>query len=107
MLMAGKGKAVIKRIGRGKGVKTGNGMKLGGYGHWSTMNEIQFLDGLGTYSSCKASRMELLRGYLSAAFKRENWGRIDKDVIIARVMNEVGDDDKEVCHYCGATKNDK
>ena len=93
-----------RKVGRGKGVRTGHGVSGVQRGHWSTLNEHQFLDKLGSHSKGTANRDQLLRGYLSAAMVRDRWGHINASEIMMRVVSEIGDYDKEVCYYCGAEK---
>ena len=54
---------------------------------WTTRSEINFIKGLGMWSSENhavkdAGRAELLRRYLQSAKHRTNWGAVDKDQVI-------------------------
>ncbi len=69
--------------------------------HWSTGNEQRFLDGIGSFSLMKTPREQLLVGYLKGAFKRNDWGHIDKDIIISRVKAELGICAGDTCNLCG------
>ncbi len=63
-------------------------------GH-STSNEIAYIDGLGSHQNRtgrdkrpqpgKADRRQLLIDYLTIACKRERWGEIDKEKVLAHV----------------------
>jgi hypothetical protein len=48
-----------------------------------TFNEIEFIDGLGTFSSLDRplSRHKLLVKYRDAMALRVRWGKIDKDAV--------------------------
>lgn len=48
---------------------------------YSSANEIEFIDGLGTYARLGMSRGELLRRYISAAAARVDWDGIDGGVV--------------------------
>lgn len=58
---------------------------------YDTESEIEFINGLGTFGSSekegenKRGRKELLRGYLLAAGKRNDWGHIDKYLVTQHV----------------------
>ncbi len=50
---------------------------------WSKNREIEFLKALGDFSSDKRvdklGRLDALKGYLSAAMKRDDWGGLTED----------------------------
>jgi hypothetical protein len=59
--------------------------------YWSTKCELEFLRKLGTYSTAvTVSRKKLLQRYLRAMDERKNWAGLDKHVIRAYVMLEIG-----------------
>lgn len=51
-------------------------------GH-SSLNEKQFLDEIGRFSSCNMSRRFLLGSYITAAEKRTDWGVMDSVAVLA------------------------
>lgn len=59
------------------------------YCHHSTRNELDFIDGLGSFGGSLMPRRYLLRRYLEAARSRTDWGNIDADIIIERVETEL------------------
>jgi len=50
---------------------------------WSTNDEIEFLNGIGTFGITKKDPLKLLKGYLYGIEERTDWGRIEKDIVIA------------------------
>lgn len=62
---------------------------------YNAAREIEFIDGLGTYGTeekngaNKKSREELLRNYLIYAYKRINWGAIEKDMVMHHVKKSL------------------
>ncbi len=55
---------------------------LGDFEH-RTVDELNFLCGLGSYTLRPRRRVDLLRKYLTAAAHRVEWGRIDRRRAIA------------------------
>jgi hypothetical protein len=45
---------------------------------WTEKEEIEFIQGIGTFSKLKIPRVELLRGYRQAIAKRTDWTGIDR-----------------------------
>lgn len=50
---------------------------------WNTTSELNFIRGLGSYGVSRAQRCKLLAGYLAGLFHRQDWGDIDRGVVIA------------------------
>lgn len=69
--------------------------------HWSTGNELAFIDRLGTFGNLDATREQLLRGYLMGARKRQLWGNVDREAVIRRCETELGIDSGDSCELCG------
>lgn len=69
--------------------------------HWSTGNELAFIDRLGTFGNLDATREQLLRGYLMGARKRQVWGNVDREAVIRRCETELGIDSGDSCELCG------
>ena len=58
---------------------------------YSTESENRFLDGLGSFKhDNNMPRHKLLRKYYKAMKKRKDWGRIDPEVLKARIKSELG-----------------
>ena len=58
----------------------------------ATESENRFLDHLGNWSpDFQRNRLELLKSYLAAAERRDDWAGIDSKSIIKRVRSEIGD----------------
>ena len=60
---------------------------------WNTKSELNFIHHLGTGKYAvnnmrvkQTSRKEMLKRYLKAALVRDEWGDIDKDVVITTVQ---------------------
>jgi hypothetical protein len=71
-----------------------------GFSKQATDTEIEFLNGLGTYTGGGSKsveevppkkRLELLRNYREGALKRRNWGNIDRVVIIDEVDRRISE----------------
>ena len=60
---------------------------------WTTKNEIDYIKSMGTHSKSwrvKGMSFEhMLRKYLNAAYKRTDWGNIDRVRVIAFVKAEL------------------
>lgn len=62
---------------------------------YNAAREIEFIDGLGTYGTeekngaNKKSRDELLRNYLIYAYKRTDWGAIEKEIVLQYVKKSL------------------
>ena len=63
-------------------------MKKMDSGH-STIDEIKFIDKLGTYSDTDVKRRDLLIGYISGCKKRGNWGNINAEYVINHAKNSL------------------
>ena len=48
---------------------------------WGTDKELKFLAGLGTWSTLKRPRIELLKKYRKSMKLRDDWGPIDKGLV--------------------------
>lgn len=61
--------------------------------YYGTLCEIDFIKKLGTGifrgRSMSMSRLEMLKGYLSGALKRVNWGAIDREEVIRQTENQI------------------
>lgn len=58
-------------------------------GGWGSMAELKFIDRLGEHAQTGADRKALLTGYLAAAQRRDNWGRIDGATAIERAKTAL------------------
>ena len=61
---------------------------------WTTLDEIKFIEGLGTWSSSRLSHEELLEKYKESIQNRVVWNdggelQMDKDEIIAYLEGEA------------------
>ena len=56
---------------------------------WSTEDEIDFLDNIGTFLEMPGNPLKLLRGYLRGVETRTDWGTMDKDKIIAHAKARI------------------
>jgi len=58
-----------------------------------TMDEIRYIKNLGTGAFRKGSRnrAELLRGYIRAAKRRQNWDGIDRGEVLWVACQELSD----------------
>ncbi len=70
-------------------------MKHIGSGQYqSTESELLFLHKIGEWQSGvgipEKVRQHYLRGYLKGCYKRVNWGRIDREIILKYVEKELG-----------------
>lgn len=54
--------------------------------HWGTKSEINFLRGLGQWSTSVNNRKQLLRKYLKSMKKRYYWGNIDVEAVEKEVL---------------------
>ena len=58
---------------------------------YTTESEMKFLDGLGSYKhDNNLPRYKLLRYYYKASKKRKDWGKINPEVLRARIRAELG-----------------
>lgn len=57
----------------------------------STLNEIEFLNGLGTHSIHPLDRETLLQNYIEAAENRADWGKINKHEAVAHAKKLLND----------------
>lgn len=57
----------------------------------STLNEIEFLNGLGTHSLNPLDRETLLKNYIEAAERRTDWGKINQHQAVAHAHNLLAD----------------
>ncbi|TXH43741.1 MAG: hypothetical protein E6Q97_33635 [Desulfurellales bacterium] len=55
----------------------------------TTDDELRFIDEIGVFSRCDFSIQQLLRGYISAAKRRVDWGCIDAAAVIARAEKRL------------------
>lgn len=55
----------------------------------TTKHEMDFIDGLGTYSDCKVSRKNLINRYIASMRVRKNWGDVDKQLVFNHAMKKV------------------
>ncbi len=55
---------------------------------WTTTDEVAFVRELGMHSATPMPRRQLLDKYWRAAALRENWGRLQPDVILTEVVRE-------------------
>ena len=54
--------------------------------YWRTENEIDFLKKIGTIRENQReglTRFEILTNYIAAAEKRDNWGKMNKENVLA------------------------
>lgn len=51
---------------------------------WTEVDEIKFIQGLGTFSKLRLLRVELLRRYRQAIAKRTDWTGIDRGRVFFR-----------------------
>lgn len=59
---------------------------------WTTLREIEFLDGLGAHApAVTAGRVRLLELYRDAITSRANWGGVDRDEISRHVKALLDD----------------
>jgi hypothetical protein len=61
---------------------------------WTTLDEIKFIKGLGTYGKARLNRTELLVLYIKSIENREVWDdgenmQVDKDEVVAYLKGEV------------------
>ena len=56
---------------------------------WSTNDELDFLDNIGTFALIPGNPLKLLRGYLKGAAQRANWGSMDEDIVIAHATKRI------------------
>jgi len=60
---------------------------------WQTEDEFKFLRGIGTWClSMTLSRKEMLENYISSAWRRDDWGELDRKAVIVyarRLLEEV------------------
>ena len=60
---------------------------------WTTENEISYLSGIGTWClSITLSRKQMLENYISSAWRRDDWGELDRKAVIVyarRLLEEV------------------
>lgn len=57
---------------------------------WTTVNELNFIKGLGSFSyqgKSDTPRRKLLNLYIHSAHRRDDWGAIDKDTVINFAYN--------------------
>ena len=78
-----KGSRIDERV-LGRPLINRKGADMGeGHFSWGTKNELDFLRGLGNHGKTPSPREALLAGYIKAAYLRENWDGIDRDVVIS------------------------
>lgn len=59
---------------------------------WNTESELEFVKGLGTFNlprTVRRSREWWLLAYHETMFKRQEWGKIDRDVVEKAVLDEL------------------
>jgi hypothetical protein len=56
---------------------------------WTTKNELYFLKNIGTYNKGKDPK-KCLEGYIKGAELRDDWGKIDKKVVIKTAKAMLG-----------------
>ena len=54
---------------------------------WGTANELEFLKGLGSFGHLATPRRTLLSRYIQAAYRRDNWDGIDRDLVLAAAVS--------------------
>lgn len=52
----------------------------------ATLDEIEFIDGLGTHSKHNFDKKILINKYISSIRARKNWGDVDKNLIFSHAM---------------------
>ena len=57
--------------------------------NWSSMDEKEFIDHLGYHSNCRFKRLHLLIQYKDSANRRDDWGRINKKLIVDYVQHQI------------------
>lgn len=55
----------------------------------TTDNELRFISNLGKYANTRASRYELLTGYLMGCASRTNWGGMDRRAILLHTIDSL------------------
>ena len=60
------------------------------HGQWSTENEIEFIERLGTHSRSGASRRQLLEGYLRATCYEKDWGNVNRRTCVRLAKTMLG-----------------
>lgn len=57
--------------------------------HFTTLDEMRFIDGLGKHSGVTSTRKILLQNYLKTTKWRRDWGLIDKEAVIAHARQAL------------------
>jgi hypothetical protein len=72
---------------------------------YSTEDELRFIRGLGTGKHSDASlpglgktRLVFLQGYFGACQARADWGKLNKDVILDFLQEEIANEEGKVRH---------
>jgi hypothetical protein len=58
--------------------------------YYTTKHEIDYIRRLGNFNGSKLRRDRLLKKYFLSLENRDNWGKIDKGVIISYLIGELG-----------------
>lgn len=64
--------------------------------NWTTENEKEWLDNLGTHRKNGLSKKESLERYLEASNKRTNWGNIDREEVLTYAKELLEKETKKV-----------
>ena len=55
----------------------------------TTKHEMDFIDGLGTYSDSRVSKKNLINRYIASMRSRKTWGDVDKKLVFNHAMKKV------------------
>ena len=55
----------------------------------TTKHEMDFIDGLGTYSNSRVSKKNLINRYIASMRSRKTWGDVDKNLVFNHAMKKV------------------
>ena len=55
----------------------------------TTKHEMDFIDGLGTYSNSRVSKKNLINRYIASMRSRKTWGDVDKKLVFNHAMKKV------------------